>query len=168
MGGMGTLPMTDWLHEWLHPVTAAAIAVQEANLGEMSHYAPFGGGEVAWGMISTLLALAIVAVSIQIVGRWNVKPADQDAAPTGFGKILYNKWYVDELYDAIIVRPLVGASRFCWRVIDAGVIDGFVNAVGYLARGFGWFGSLFQTGTVNTYAFILSLGVLVILGAVLF
>ena len=168
MGGMGTLPMTEWLHEWLHPVTAAAIAVQEANLGEMSHYAPFGGGEVAWGMISTFLALAIVVGSIQVVGRWHVKPADQDVEPTGFGKILYNKWYVDELYDAIIVRPLVGASRFCWRVIDAGVIDGFVNAVGYLARGFGWFGSLFQTGTVNTYAFILSLGVLVILGAVLF
>ena len=65
-------------------------------------------------------------------------------------------------------RPCVAASRFSWRVIDAGVIDGTVNAVGYIARGFGWFGSLFQTGTVNTYAFILSLGVLVILGAVIF
>ena len=40
--------------------------------------------------------------------------------------------------------------------------------MGYLARGLGWFGSLFQTGTVNTYAFILTLGVLVILGAVIF
>ena len=51
---------------------------------------------------------------------------------------------------------------------DAGIIDGFVNAVGYLARGFGWFGSLFQTGALNTYAFILSLGVLIILGSVIF
>jgi NADH-quinone oxidoreductase subunit L len=168
MGGMGLLPMTGWLHDWLHPVTAAAMAVQETNLGEMSHAAPLGGGEVAWGMISTVLALVVVLAAVRIVGGWNVKPAADSPEPTGFGKVLYNKWYVDELYDTIIVRPLVAASRFCWRIIDAGIIDGFVNAVGYLARGFGWFGSLFQTGTVNTYAFILSLGVLVILGAVLF
>ena len=168
MGGMGALPMSEWLHEWLHPVTAAAIAVQETNLGEVAHAAPFGGGELAWAMISTFLALAIVVVAVQVVGRWDVKPADQSPEAKGFGKVLLNKWYVDELYDAIVVRPLVAASRFCWKVIDAGIIDGFVNAVGYLARGFGWFGSLFQTGTVNTYAFILSLGVLAILGAVFF
>ncbi len=97
-----------------------------------------------------------------------MKPAAEDAEPTGFGKILYHKWYVDEFYDAAVVQPLLKVSRFAWRVVDEGIIDGFVNAVGYLARGFGWFGSLFQTGTVNTYAFILSLGVLVILGAVIF
>ena len=149
-------------------MTAVAHEVQLHNLGEVSHHAPFGGGEVVWAVISTVLALAIVVVSVQVVGKWDVKPAAKDAAPSGFGKILYNKWYVDELYDTIIVQPLLRVSRFCWRIIDAGIIDGFVNAVGYLARGFGWFGSLFQTGSVNTYAFILSLGVLVILGAVFF
>jgi len=60
---------------------------------------------------------------------------------------------------------VVSASRFCWRVIDAGVIDGFVNGVGWLAKAIGWGVSLFQTGTVNTYAFILTVGVLLILGA---
>jgi NADH-quinone oxidoreductase subunit L len=161
-------PMTEWLHEFLHPVTAAAIAVQETHLGELAETAPFGGGEVAWAVISTLLALAIVIVAARVVGGWRVQPAEESPEPTGFGRILYHKWYVDELYDTIIVQPVVRLSRFCWRVIDAGVIDGTVNAVGLLARGFGWFGSLFQTGTVNTYAFILSLGVLVILGVVIF
>lgn len=168
LGGMGAFPMTEWLHHFLEPVTAAAHEVQLANLGEVSHHAPFGGGEVAWALISTVLALAIVLASMRVVGGWKVKPAAEDAEPSGFGKILYNKWYVDELYDTIIVQPLLRASRFAWKVIDAGIIDGFVNAVGYLARGLGWFGSLFQTGTVNTYAFILSLGVLVILGVVIF
>ncbi|MGD8319208.1 MAG: NADH-quinone oxidoreductase subunit L [Gemmatimonadota bacterium] len=168
MGGFGALPMTEWLHEWLHPVTAAAAQVHAANLGEVAERAPFGGGEVAWGVISTLAALVVVVIAVRIVGAWDVKPAEESPEPTGFGKVLFNKWYVDELYDTIVVQPVIRLSRFCWKVIDAGIIDGFVNAVGYLARAVGWFGSLFQTGTVNTYAFILSLGVLAILGAVLF
>jgi hypothetical protein len=48
--------------------------------------------------------------------------------------------------------------------VDNGIIDGLVNASGNVAKAAGWFGSLFQTGTVNTYAFFLTLGVLVILG----
>jgi NADH-quinone oxidoreductase subunit L len=168
LGGMGALPMSEWLHHFLEPVTATAHEIQLANLGEVSEHAPFGGGEVAWALISTVLALGIVLLSVRIVGGWSVKPAAEDAEPTGFAKVLYNKWYVDEIYDAVVVQPLLRVSRFSWKVIDAGIIDGFVNAVGYLARGFGWFGSLFQTGTVNTYAFILTLGVLVILGAVIF
>ncbi|HSW30026.1 MAG TPA: NADH-quinone oxidoreductase subunit L [Longimicrobiales bacterium] len=168
LGGMGALPMSDWLHHFLEPVTATAHEIQVANLGEVSHHAPLGGGEVAWALISTILALGIVLASARVVGGWKVKPAAEDAAPTGFAKVLYNKWYVDEIYDAVVVQPLLRVSRFCWKIVDAGIIDGTVNGVGYLARGFGWLGSLFQTGTVNTYAFILTLGVLVILGAVIF
>ena len=72
------------------------------------------------------------------------------------------------LYDRIIVQPIIRASRFCWKVIDAGIIDGIVNAVGWVSKGTGWVVSMFQTGTVNTYAFILTVGVLFILGASLF
>ncbi len=53
-------------------------------------------------------------------------------------------------------------------MICAGIIDGIVNGVGWTARGFGFVISMFQTGTVNTYAFIITVGVLVILGASLF
>ncbi len=168
LGLGGGLPMGEWLHHWLEPVTASAHQIQEANLGELGHTAPVGGGEVLWALLSTAAAGLVVLVSVRVVGGWKVTPAARDVAPTGFGKILYNKWYVDELYDAVIVRPVVRVSRFCWKVVDAGIIDGLVNAVGYLARAFGFVGSLFQTGTVNTYAFILSLGVLFILGAVIF
>ena len=74
---------------------------------------------------------------------------------------------MDEAYDRIVVRPVVAASRFAWRWIDQFVIDGTVNGVGALVRGFGWFGSLFQTGQVTTYAVILALGALTILGALI-
>jgi NADH-quinone oxidoreductase subunit L len=95
-----------------------------------------------------------------------VPATDAGAPPTGLSGLLYNKWYVDELYDRIVVRPLLGLSRFCWRVLDHGIVDGLVNGVGNAARALGWVGSLFQTGSVNTYALILTIGVLAILGYV--
>ncbi|MFQ5536553.1 MAG: NADH-quinone oxidoreductase subunit L [Gemmatimonadota bacterium] len=168
LGGMGALPMSEWLHHWLEPVTAAAHEIQVSHLGELSHMAPFGGGEVVWAVISTALALIIVVAAFKVLERRDVKSAAEDTDPTGFAGILYHKWYVDELYDRLVVQPLLALSRFSWKVIDQGIIDGTVNAVGYLARGLGWVGSLFQTGTVNTYAFIFSLGVLVILGVMIF
>ena len=94
--------------------------------------------------------------------------AAEDTEPSGFSKLLYNKWYIDEIYDRLIVQPLIQASRFCWRVIDARVIDGVVNGVGWAARGLGFIVSMFQTGTVNMYAFVLTIGALIILGVSVF
>jgi NADH-quinone oxidoreductase subunit L len=168
LGGFGALPMTEWMHHWLEPVTAQAHVIQEANLGEVAHSAPVGGGEVLWAALSTAAALVVVVAAFRLVGARRVEPAAVSAEPTGFAGVLYNKWYVDELYDRVIVQPVVQASRFCWRVIDATLIDGLVNAVGWGARGIGWGASLLQTGTVNTYAFVLAVGVLVILGAAIF
>jgi NADH-quinone oxidoreductase subunit L len=168
LGLGGALPMSEWLHHWLEPVTAQAHEVHLEQLGELSHAAPFGGGEVLWAVVSTLAALAVVVAAFRIVGGRKVVPAAQDAEPTGFAKVLFNKYYVDEFYDRVIVQPVVRASKFSWRVIDAGIIDGTVNAVGWVAKGLGWGVSLFQTGGVNTYAFILTVGVLIILGVSVF
>jgi NADH-quinone oxidoreductase subunit L len=168
LGLGGALPMSEWLHHWLEPITEQAHHIQEVHLGELAHAAPFGGGEVMWAVISTALALIIVIAAVQVVGRADVKPAADDAEPTGFAKVLYNKYYVDELYDRLIVQPILALSRFCWKVIDAGIIDGIVNLSGLTARAVGWFGSLFQTGQVNTYAFFFTVGVLVILGVIAF
>jgi NADH-quinone oxidoreductase subunit L len=168
VGGMGILPMSEWLHHWLEPVTLAAHHVQEEHLGELAHSAPFGGGEVLWATISTAAAAVVVLVSLRVVAAQRVVPVAEDETELrGIAKVLYNKYYVDEFYDRVVVQPVVRFSRFCWKVIDAVVIDGVVNAVGWAAKAFGWGVSMFQTGTVNTYAFILTVGVLFILGATL-
>jgi len=168
LGFGGALPMSEWLHHWLEPVTATAHELQLEHLGEMSETAPFGGGEVLWAVLSTVAALGVVLAAVQLVGRQTVRLPAEDAAPTGFGKVLANKYYVDELYDRIIVQPILALSRFCWKVIDATIIDGVVNLVGLLAKGFGWGITMLQSGSVNTYAFILTIGVLVILGVAAF
>ncbi|MGD8281960.1 MAG: proton-conducting transporter membrane subunit, partial [Gemmatimonadota bacterium] len=164
LGLGGFAPMTEWLHHWLEPVTLQAHELQLAHLGEVAEAAPFGGGEVLWAVLSTVAALAVVAGAAVTIGGKPIATPAEDAEPTGFAKVLANKYYVDELYDRIIVKPVVAVSRFCWKVIDATIIDGLVNLVGLFAKGLGWGISMFQTGSVNTYAFILTVGVIVILG----
>jgi NADH-quinone oxidoreductase subunit L len=168
LGFGGALPMSEWLHHWLEPVTATAHELQLEHLGEMSEAAPFGGGEVLWAVLSTVAALGVVVAAVQLVGRQTVRLPAEDTAPTGFAKVLANKYYVDELYDRIVVQPILALSRFCWKVIDATIIDGVVNLVGLLAKGFGWGITMLQSGSVNTYAFILTVGVLIILGVAAF
>ena len=166
LGGFGFLPMGEWLHHWLEPVTEAALQVQETHLGEIANVAPLGGGEVAWGLISTVAALVVVLVTARLLGSKKIPVAVEDAEPRGLSRILFNKWYVDEFYHRWVVDPVLTTSRVLWRVVDARIIDGTVNMVGNAARAIGWVGSLLQTGQVNTYAFFLTVGVLVILAMI--
>jgi NADH-quinone oxidoreductase subunit L len=78
--------------------------------------------------------------------------------------IILNKYYVDEIYDTTIVRPVVETSReFLWKFVDVLMIDGAVNGVGNLVRGSGGGLRHMQTGYVRTYAaWILFGGVLVV------
>ena len=169
LGGFGLLPMGEWLHGWLEPVTEAAHLIQETNLGEIAHAAPiFGGGEWVWGLISFVAASAVVLATLRLLGSRKVTVAVDDAEPTGFARFLYNKWYVDEFYHRWVVDPILTTSRVLWRVVDTTIIDGTVHLVGNGTRALGWVVSLFQTGQVNTYAFILTVGVLVILSMVAF
>jgi NADH:ubiquinone oxidoreductase subunit 5 (subunit L)/multisubunit Na+/H+ antiporter MnhA subunit len=80
-------------------------------------------------------------------------------------KALYNKWYVDEVYDRVVVRPVGFLSRAQWA-FDRG-IDLMVDFSGRMAQSLGlWLGRL-QTGFVNTYAFVTIVGVLLLLGGFL-
>ena len=167
-GGFGILPMSEWLHHWLEPVIESADAIRVAAVGPYGEAAPLGGGEVLWAGIATLVAALVVILTARMVSGREVRPAEESSPPAGgLARILHDKWYVDEAYDRVIVRPVIAASRFAWRWIDQFLIDGTVNGIGALARGLGWFGCLFQTGQVTTYAVILALGALTILGALI-
>ena len=167
-GGFGLLPMSEWLYHWLEPITESADAIRLAQVGPYAESAPLGGGEAVWAGIATAIALAVVVLTARAVSRQQICPASESEAPAhGIRRVLYNKWYVDELYDRVVVQPVLSASRFAWRWIDHALIDGIVNAVGSLTRGLGWFGSLFQTGQVTTYAVVLTLGALTVLGVLL-
>ena len=71
-----------------------------------------------------------------------------------------NKWYVDEMYGATVVRPLERTSVFFWRIVDA-IIDGIAAMLGYIVAGIGDLLRFFQTGNVRNYALMLFMGVVV-------
>ena len=80
-------------------------------------------------------------------------------------RLLLSKYYVDEIYDALIVQPIKKLSTGAlWKGVDAGLIDGTVNGVGLAVSGGSSLLRRTQTGSVRTYAFALFAGVVAILG----
>jgi NADH-quinone oxidoreductase subunit L len=96
------------------------------------------------------------------------KPEAADAMASRFSpihRLLLGKYYVDELYDATIVQPIKRVSSgVLWRGVDAGLIDGTVNGVGLVVRGWSAVLRRLQTGSVRAYAMSLFVGVVVIVG----
>ncbi len=76
-------------------------------------------------------------------------------------KVVLNKYYVDELYDAVVVRPIFRLSQFSWKTIDAVVIDGImVNGTAFATELTGDLLRFLQTGNVRNYALSVALGIL--------
>jgi NADH-quinone oxidoreductase subunit L len=84
-------------------------------------------------------------------------------------RLVYNKYYVDEAYDAVIVRPVVDGSRIVlWRGIDVGLIDGAVNGAGTASRSIGGVLRLMQSGYLRRYAAWVVFGSILVILAVRF
>ena len=158
------LPTFEWLHHWLEPVFAPAIAVKEAHGFAPEYRAPVGGGEALWAGISAAIAIAAVTATVRMLSPKPVPTEAEATPPVGLARVLHDKWYVDELYDRLIVRPSLAMWRACWRIVDAGIIDGAVNGVGRGARLLGWAGGQLQSGRVTTYLLVFMLGALLVLG----
>jgi NADH-quinone oxidoreductase subunit L len=163
---IGWIPSSEWVHHWLEPVLSPAQGILTERSGEPLEHAPFGGGEVLWAVLSSALALIVILTTSRIMSTRRIATAIDAPAPRGFARVLANKWYVDEIYDALIVKPILALSRASWRFLDQGLIDGAVNGVGHASRAFGWVGSRLQTGQLNSYAFAIVVGALILLGIV--
>ena len=86
----------------------------------------------------------------------------------GIHRVLLGKYFVDEFYNKAIVQPIKAVSTgLLWRAVDSGLIDGTVNAVGLVVRGWSAVLRRLQTGSVRAYAMSLFLGVVTILGYLL-
>jgi NADH-quinone oxidoreductase subunit L len=79
-------------------------------------------------------------------------------------KLVYNKYYVDEVYDATVINPLVGGSRsVLWKIVDAGLIDGIVNGVATVSRSIGGVLRKLQSGYIRSYAAWVAVGAVVLI-----
>jgi len=80
-------------------------------------------------------------------------------------RLLENKYYVDEIYDAALIHPIEGVSREgLWKILDVGVIDGLLHSIGEVVTEAGRLGRYLQAGFVRGYAAIILLGALILIG----
>ncbi|HEU4858596.1 MAG TPA: proton-conducting transporter membrane subunit, partial [Chitinophagaceae bacterium] len=125
--------------------------------------AKHGGHEVSHSTEYLLMGLSTVLIVGTIVFAWfrfkNFQPREEK----GLGKVLENKWYVDELYEKVIVAPLNRFAGFLNDIFERYIIDGVVNGVGRAVN----YGSrqlrLLQSGQVGSYVLLMVLSILVLL-----
>ena len=143
--------------------------MRNAEAAEAEH----GGGE-AHASTGVELGLMVFSILIAIGGigfayrAYITDPAIADRMQERFAgahRLLLHKYYVDELYDAAIVKPIkVVSQQGLWRGFDVRIIDGAVNGTGALVSGGSAVLRRLQTGSVRTYAGSLFVGVVVVLG----
>ncbi len=151
------------LEHWLDPVVGASTARVVGSAGEAASTST----EALLIAVAIAIAIAGIAVALIVLKPASLVPKAQAKPEEGIERVLADKYYVDEFYDATVVKGTYGVSRnLLWRGIDVGLIDGLlVNGSAWAARFAGWLGSQLQSGQLGTYAWVLVLGVLFVLGA---
>ncbi|MFB2118107.1 NADH-quinone oxidoreductase subunit L [Parapedobacter sp. 2B3] len=144
------------LADFLSPVFADSTAVTGAfHLDHSTEYVLMAVSAVA-AIVMAVLAYRQYAVKGVVPGA--------DDAPRGLlARLSYHKFYVDELYDAIIVRPFNALSVFFYRIVDRAGIDGLVNGLGKRVGESSGGIRLLQTGNVGSYIFMMVIAVVVLL-----
>ncbi|MDQ7054824.1 MAG: NADH-quinone oxidoreductase subunit L [candidate division KSB1 bacterium] len=149
------------LEHFLEPVfEPASVAMAAGAAGHAS-----ASTEFTLMGISVVIALAGIYLAYQLYVMNPEKPRQLAQSMHGLYTLLFNKYYVDEIYQAVFVKPFVNLSNvFFWRFFDVKIIDGIVNGV---ARIFGNIAAglrRMQTGIVQMYALSLMLGAIIIFG----
>jgi NADH-quinone oxidoreductase subunit L len=118
------------------------------------------GAERLLALVSVLIAAAGIGAGWVI---FKTRPLLQ------LPRILENKYYVDEIYDAALIHPIeAGAREGLWKILDVGVIDGFLHSIGEAVTEAGMLGRYLQAGLLRGYAAIILFGALLLIGVFAF
>jgi len=137
-------------HHWLsHQLTPIVGETKEVAL---SH-------SIEWALMGASVSIAVIALFIAV----NRYKRQADGEPnTALGKFLYNKWYVDELYNNAIVQPLNKFAGFLKETIEKNIIDGAVNGTGKIVQYSARKIRLIQNGQVGYYILFIVLGIILL------
>ena len=155
LGGLLGLPefwhQTNWIGEHLDPI----IKIKDPNI--LTH-------DVEWMLmgIASISAAVIIYIAHIIYMQKNIRPLAEGAKMPGLQKLIYNKYYLDEFYAAIITKPLDWKAKIL-NYVDKHVLDVFVNGVGDAVSGIGSIVRKVQTGHIGFYIFSMVMGIVAIL-----
>ena len=163
VGGFVQIPLMaggQRFDRFLEPVFADAARVAGAEA--QAHAG--AGAEVMLMVISLAVALAGIFVAYRFYIADPELPVRLAERARGLYRLLFHKYWVDELYDSAVVQPIYRGSVGLWQRFDAAVIDGIVNGVGkQIERGSGLLRQA-QVGYVQVYALLITLGAVVVVG----
>jgi NADH-quinone oxidoreductase subunit L len=160
IGGFIGVPTTlgghHWLEHWLEPVFETSAPLLPKAGSEAST-------EVILMVISVAGAvMALIYAYVRYVKNAHVPVGDEEERP-GLVNLSYRKFYIDEIYDFLIRKPLDGLSVFLYKIVDLLAIDGIVNGLGKLTVRSSKSLRLLQAGNVGFYIFMMVAGIIAIL-----
>ena len=165
IGGMICVPEVLGGHHELEHFLAPVFEKSNAILGE--HHLQANTEFILMGTSVLVALIALAYAYFKYVKGGSLPVADTEERPA-LTSISYNKFYIDELYDLIIRKPLDFLSTFFYNVVERLGIDGLVNGLGKgtieTSKGL----RLLQTGNVGFYIFIMVLGIIAVLAYSIF
>lgn len=146
-----------WLAHWFGNTGTSGLPVIPMLEAHLEH-------STEWSLMlfTTALALIVIVVSYFIY----TKPANipvPDAQQSGLTRLIANKFYVDEIYDALFVKPLSRLSKIFYYYVDIQGIDGLVNGIGSSTQGIGGFFRKLQNGNIEYYLMGMAAGIVMLL-----
>jgi NADH-quinone oxidoreductase subunit L len=153
-----------WLDRFFEPILAGSNLIVEGMAHEHLSHAL----EIILMAVSVTAVLGVIGYAwIRYKKNGHVPAADGEAIPA-LEKLLVNKYYIDELYDTIVSKPVLSASKGIYRFLELNVIDRIVNGVGQAVVLGSRTARFLQTGNVGFYIFAMVISILVILAANIF
>ncbi len=148
---------------YLEPVFGDSVArygIAKLQYGYSAAYVLMG--------LSIVLAFAGIGLAYYFYIKNPALPGQLADRFKGTYRVILNKWYVDELYDALFVNPCKRLGTFLWKSFDVLIVDGIVNGVAKLTRGISLAMRYSQTGYVHNYALTMVIGVVLALALYVF
>lgn len=144
------------LNEFLAPVFERSNALHEAH--HLSHTT-----EIILMIIVVGLTLALIYVAYTLYVKKKNVPAPEGTALSGFHNLIYHKYYIDEIYDRTIVKPMAVLSKALDAVVEKLMIDRLVNGTGKVVTWGGKTLRLVQTGNTGFYIFAMVISIIILL-----
>jgi NADH-quinone oxidoreductase subunit L len=135
--------LPNWFEHWLKPVVGKS----------QTHFNMTLGHEGLHMVLITALVLVMIGLTYWVYVVRGTRPAASEADMTGLQRLIYNKFYVDELYEMLVTKPLDGLSQFLGRMFDTRVLDGVVNGAGRVVQFLSTRAQTLQTGQISFYLF---------------
>jgi NADH-quinone oxidoreductase subunit L len=159
--GLIGIPHRSWLEKWLEPVISSHLGahLEVAEIGRS--VAP----QMEWILMGVSTVVAVLSIrfgwlayrNLDLIQVWTKRFQSLHG-------ILENKWYVDEIYERMIVRPIYVLSEFLWKGLDIGLIDRIVLSFGQASEWTGERLRVVQSGSIQVYALVFLFGLVVTAG----